>query len=237
MSCEGAQTARLIESFPIAPDVRHFLFEAPALERVVFQPGQFVCFHYETGGQIIRRAYSIASPPNGDNLFELCLKRIAGGPLSSYLFQMRSGDEVRFEGPHGGFQLRQPVRNCFFVAAGTGVAPIRSMIGYLLRHGVPPHLQLLLGSRSEECILYRSEFEQFAARHANFRFYPTLTQGGPEWRGLRGRVQEHVIRLAGDGPHTDFYVCGPGSMVKEVRDALERNGADPRSIFYEKYAA
>ncbi|SRR5579884_276925 len=237
MNREGAQTARLIESFSLAPDVRHFLFEAPALERVVFEPGQFVWFHYEAGDQIIRRAYSIASPPNGDNLFELCLKRVAGGPLSSYLFQMRPGDEVRFEGPHGGFRLRQPVRHCFFVAAGTGVAPIRSMIGYLLRQGAASRLQLLLGSRSEECILYRSEFEKFAARHANFRFYPTLTQGGPAWGGLRGRVQEHVIRLAGDSSDTDFYVCGPHSMVREVCDALERHGADPRSIFYERYAA
>jgi NAD(P)H-flavin reductase len=51
---------------------------------------------------------------------------------------------------------------------------------------------LLFGARRESDIYYREEFEQLAAKHANFHFLPTLSRAEAEWKGLRGYVQEHL---------------------------------------------
>ncbi len=155
MSVPERRTARLVESCELAPEIRHFVFEVPGVEQFTFEPGQFVSFHRVIQGEEITRAYSLASPPNGSNRFELCLNHVPGGPFSTFLFGMRCGEEVEFEGPLGFFVLRRPVRDSLFVANGTGIAPIRSMLGYLLAQGCRSRLQLLFGTRYPETILYR----------------------------------------------------------------------------------
>ena len=235
MTSSASKTARLVQSFDLAPEVRHFVFEVPEVDRVVFEPGQFVSFHHEIGAEMITRAYSIASPPNGDNRFDLCLNRVPGGPFSNFLFEMRPGEEIQFDGPLGYFLLRQPVRDSLFVATGTGVAPLRSMIHHLLQHGATARLQLLFGTRFESTILYRQEFEDLAVRHPNFEFHPTLSREGPAWTGLRGHLQEHLFELLAGRTDVDVYVCGLKAMVNDVRARLKQNSFDRRSIIYEKY--
>ena len=74
-------TAKLVEFRELAPEVRHFVFEVPEVEQLVFQPGQFVSLSHSIQGKNITRAYSIASRPAG-NRFELCLNRVMDGHLS-----------------------------------------------------------------------------------------------------------------------------------------------------------
>src|SRR5438105_1831037 len=75
-SRSGIMQARLIESVDLCPDLRHFVFEAEGVDRLDFTPGQFVSFSDLIRGKVITRAYSLASPPNGGNRFELCLNRV-----------------------------------------------------------------------------------------------------------------------------------------------------------------
>ena len=126
--------ARLIEVRELAPEVRHFVFEAEGTEPFVFRPGQFVSFSNEFGGRKVTRAYSMCSAPDG-NRFELCLNRVKEGRFSPYLFDMRPGDPVEMGGPFGYFVIRDPGNDMVMVAAGTGVAPFRSMIRHWIRTG------------------------------------------------------------------------------------------------------
>jgi ferredoxin-NADP reductase len=80
--------ARLIQSFDIAPGVRHFVFEAPDVHKLDFIPGQFVSFSGLANGREITRAYSIASaPPLSGSRFELCLNLVPDGAFSPHLFR------------------------------------------------------------------------------------------------------------------------------------------------------
>jgi CDP-4-dehydro-6-deoxyglucose reductase len=230
-----SRIARLIEFQELAPEIRHFVFEVPGVERLVFEPGQFVSLTRVIDGEPLTRAYSIASAPDGDNRFELCLNHVPEGPFSTYLFQLQRGDEVALEGPLGYFVLRQPVREALFVATGTGIAPIRSMLGHLLGQGNGARLQLLFGSRHPGTILYRDEFEQLAARHPNFRFHPTLSRAPESWTGRRGHVQQHLFDLLEGRTDVDVYVCGLKAMVNDVRARLKAAGFDRKHIIYEKY--
>ncbi|MGH9665759.1 MAG: ferredoxin--NADP reductase [Bryobacteraceae bacterium] len=225
--------AKLVESFEIAPDVRHFVFEVPA-EDFSFAPGQFVSLTGTFHGKEITRAYSIASAPDGKR-FDLCLNRVVEGLFSPWLFEMKPGDSIDLRPPLGFFVLRQPPREAVFIATGTGIAPFRSMLLAQLAAGDPRPFSLLFGVRHEHGILYRGEFERLAREHPNFRFLPTLTRPGPSWTGLTGRVQNHITDAVADRRDLDVYICGLKLMVDDVRAILKRMGFDRKQIVYEKY--
>lgn len=226
--------ARLLGWRDIGPEVRHFDFDVPALERFEFTPGQFVSLSGEQGGRMVKRAYSIASPPRG-NGFQLCLNRVKEGIFSPHLFELEPGDMIDAKGPYGVFTLRRPVRDALFVATGTGVAPFRSMLLTRLPEDSETRFTLLFGVRFEAGLLYQEEFEDLERRHPNFRFLPTLSRSGEDWPGLRGRVQEHLDLALGGSRGLDVYICGLEAMVSEVRERLGAMGFERRQIRYERY--
>ena len=138
--------ARLVESREIAPLVRHFVFEAPEVERFRFIPGQFVSLSEMIGGKEITRAYSIASPPDG-NRFDLCLNLVEDGMFSPQLFQMQPGDDVKTSAPLGFFTLRDSGRDAMFVATGTGIAPFRSIVHAQVQRKPAREMTLVFGVR------------------------------------------------------------------------------------------
>lgn len=226
--------AKLIALRDLAPEVRHFVFEVAEADRVQFAPGQFVSVTERIAGREITRAYSIASPPDGKRI-ELCLNRVAEGLVSPHLFDLRPGDCVRVSEPLGHFVPRNPLGDSVFVATGTGIAPIRSMLHHVLRAGTSKHLTLLFGARYATGLLYRQEFERLALDHPNFLFLPTLSRPGDEWPGRRGHVQAHLDEALSGSRDVDVYICGLKAMVDDVRAGLKRRGFDRKRIIYEKY--
>ena len=249
-------TARLVRSVPLTELTKHLEFEMKGVPRFGFVAGQWLSFKTnKPDGEEIIRAYSIASPPEDKNKFALCLNRVQDGFMSNFLCDMREGDELHCQGPFGDFILRPPMRDTIFIVTGTGIAPFRSMLRWLLgsipesdRDGrgrpssidsQPRHLGhqlwLVFGNRTEKDIYYHNEFQRLAEDHANFRYMPTLSRGGPEWKGLRGYVQEHVPAIAQDRTDMHAYICGLDKMVKANRELLKSIGWDRKSILYEKY--
>ncbi len=223
-----------MSSYDLAPDVRHFEFEIAGRSDFAFTPGQFVSIKEEVAGKEVTRAYSIASPPDG-NRFALCLNRVPEGLVSPRLFALAVGEHVEVQEPLGYFTLRRPERPAVFIATGTGVAPFRSILLTALPQSAP--ITLLFGARYAHGVLYREEWEQMARQHAHFRFLPTVTRPDDCWTGPVGRVQTHLDEvLAGHEPETpDVYICGLKEMVDEVRGLLKQKGFDRKQIVYEKY--
>ena len=226
--------ARLIECSEIAPEVRHFVFEAADLKRLDFLPGQFVSLTSTVKGKEITRAYSIASPPSDANRFELCLNRVAEGLLSPRLFELKPGDSLDMRPPLGQFVIRNPSRDAVLVATGTGIAPFRSILNAHL-HASSPAFTLSFGVRYESHLMYRREFEEMARRFPQFRFWPTLSRPDPCWTGRTGHVQEHLEEAIGERRDLDVYLCGLKLMVDDVRNILKEMGFNRKQIIYEKY--
>jgi ferredoxin-NADP reductase len=209
------------------------------IARFGFVPGQWLSLkHTKSDGEEITRAYSIASPPGENNRFALCLNRVQDGFMSNFLCDMNQGDEISCQGPFGDFILRPPMRDTIFIATGTGVAPFRSMLHWLLgepsRHE-SKELWLLFGSRTEQDIYYHREFLELASAHRNFHYLPTLSRSAPNWQGLRGYVQEHVPGIVTGRADMHAYICGLDKMIKANRELLKSLGWDRKSIRYEKY--
>lgn len=226
--------AKLIDVREIAPNVRHFVFEVPEVRDFYFVPGQFVSLTHILDGKEITRPYSIASKPGG-NRFDLCLNLVEDGLFSPWLFSLEPGDEIETSAPLGFFVLRNPQHDALFVATGTGIAPIRSMLEAWLGQDDPRKLTLLYGVRYEYGLLYRDEFEELAGKHPNFDFRPTLSRPEPAWRGRTGHVQAHLVEAVEERPDMDVYICGLKAMVDDVRALLKGMGFDRKQIIYEKY--
>jgi ferredoxin-NADP reductase len=232
-------SARLIRSLALSELTKHLEFEITSISRFGFVAGQWLSLKASMpDGEEITRAYSIASPPGGDNRFALCLNRVQDGFMSNFLCDMHEGTEIHCQGPFGDFILRPPLRDTIFIATGTGVAPFRSMLHWLLS-AEPRHqnkqMWLVFGNRAEKDIYYHQEFLGLAEEHANFHYLPTLSRGGPAWRGLRGYVQEHVPAIDPGRTEMHAYICGLDKMVKANRELLKSLGWDRKSILYEKY--
>src|SRR5579863_4507755 len=232
-------TAHLLRSAGLSELTKHLEFEMNGLPRFGFVAGQWLSFKTNIAdGEEITRAYSIASPPSDENRFALCLNRVQDGFMSNFLCDMKEGDEIRCQGPFGSFILRPPLRDTIFIATGTGIAPLRSMLHWLLaeesRHG-DKQFWLLFGNRTERDIYYHSEFLELAKQHPNFHYLPTLSRGGDSWQGLRGYVQDHVAGVVGDRKDMHAYICGLAKMLKANRDLLKGLGWERQSILSERY--
>ncbi len=220
-------TARLVRSVALSELTKHLEFEMNGVGRFGFVPGQWLSFKTnEPDGEEIIRAYSLASPPETDSKFALCLNRVQDGFMSNFLCDMKEGDEIQCQGPFGDFILRPPMRDAIFIATGTGIAPFRSMLRWLFGsipglevdgRGRPSSIEgqgrhrghqlwLVFGNRTERDIYYHDEFLRLAEEHPNFHYLPTLSRGDPDWQGLRGYVQG-ALQLSLPA-HTQPWRCG-----------------------------
>jgi len=232
-------TARLRRSTSLSELTKHLEFEMIGLPRFGFVAGQWLSFKANMpDGEEITRAYSIASPPSKNSSFALCLNRVQDGFMSNFLCDMKEGDEISCQGPFGDFILRPPMRDTVFIATGTGIAPLRSMLHWVLANELlhqGKQLWLVYGNRTEKDIYYHDEFLRLAAENANFHYLPTLSRSSAEWQGLRGYVQDHVPEVVRGRADMHAYICGLDKMVKANRELLKSLGWDRKSILYEKY--
>lgn len=234
--------ARLVAARSLAPSVRELTFERADGAPFAFQAGQWVNLLLPLPEGEIKRAYSVASAPDGSPRFQLAVTHVEGGPGSTFLHAMIPGASLRVVGPQGFFT--RPLDHTgpsLFVATGTGITPLRSMLHAALAAQNPLPITLLFGVRRPEDILYRDELEALVASHAHFRFVPTLSRADDGWAGRRGYVQLHARELVEDlaqrgpgAPH--IYVCGLHRMVGTVRDLLRKDMGLPREVVHtERY--
>ncbi len=234
---------RVTETKWLTPSVLHLRFEPN--RRIPFEAGQFTSLIVPkdfvknaepkivmpTEPKRIRRIYSFAcSPENG---YELCVK-MTGGPGPRFLASLKAGDAFVLTAPYGDFLYEsKPGRGVCFVSTGTGIAPFRGMIQSAAFQEHPPtHALSLFGARDEQEILYEAEFHELGVETVF-----ALSRPEPSWRGFVGRVTDYLRQLPPVFPWhtTNFYLCGNGSMVEEVKQILHSRGVKAEAIHGEVY--
>lgn len=227
---------RLASARMIAPNVRSLMFERTDGQVFDFQAGQWVSLVLPLAEGEARRAYSIASAPNGTATLEIAVTKVEGGPGSTFLHEMQPAMTVRAIGPQG-FFTRTLGAPALFVGTGTGVTPLRSMIIDAIAKGDPSPMTLVFGVRDVVDRLYADELDALAAAHPQFTVHYSLSRAGEAWTGRRGYVQTHVQELfTALGPTTHVYVCGLERMVGTVRDLLRKQmGVERKHVHTERY--
>jgi ferredoxin-NADP reductase len=219
----------------LTPTVFEVLFDTE--NDLDFKAGQFVSVVVPgagPGGRDLRRAYSIASAPHIRPI-ELCVKLVEKGPGTNYLNRLRPGDTFKGFAPYGDFTYEpKPDRVAVFISTGTGVAPFRSMaLSQEFAENPPLHTICLLGVREESEILYPDELRGIPG----LEFICAVSQPVGNWEGFRGRVTDWLRRpdLSLDWANADFYLCGNGAMIAEVKTLLAEKGVAKEAIYQEKY--
>ncbi len=217
-------------------NVRSFHFKLIDPPKLEFQAGQFLILNVPHEGKTVKRAYSVASPPHEPLVIELCVQHIEGGVASTYFWQLKPGDAVSLSGPHGRFLLNEPVDyDPVFMATGTGVAPLRSMIKHLIRINCTRQMWLLFGTRYEHSLLYESEFRTLTQLRPNFHYVPTVSRP-KEWRGEVGHIQQTFQKYIPDFSNKEMYICGWLEAVKGICHDLEQWGIPKDKLHYEEWA-
>lgn len=239
-------TLRLVDSFMLAPSVRHLVFERADGQPLAFQPGQFlqVHFHYDDGSAT-KRSYSVATVGDGSGpvqRIEIAVSYVEGGAATKLLGGLQLGETVEASGPYGRFCLQpndaQP--RYLLLATGTGVTPYRAMlpqIRQLLAKG-DREVVLLYGARSEAELLYGEEFEAFARENPGFIFHGCLSRqprAVPRPHDRSGHVQHVLAELKPSAERDIAYLCGNPNMVDAAFTALKEFGLPVPQIRREKY--
>jgi ferredoxin-NADP reductase len=221
------------------PSTKRFWIEVPELNSFDFIPGQFVTFDLPIHEKINKRvrSYSIASWPDGGNVFELVIVYLEGGAGTHYLFkEINIGSELTFRGPLGVFTLKEEdlQKDIFLICTGTGIAPFRSMAHYMKLHNIPhKNIYLIFGTRTKTDLLYFDELTQLEKDLPGFHYLPTLSR--EDWEGRKGYVHSlYEEHCAGRQP-ASFFLCGWKNMIDEAKKRITDMGYDKKAIHQELY--
>lgn len=199
-----------------------------------FKPGHFIMIKHMREGKPKNKSYSIASSPNLKGCVELCINLVPGGSFTPYLFSFNGGEKLNISGPYGLFLLKEPYDYDFvFVATGTGIAPLRSMIHYLFENKIKRDVWLFFGNKAREDIIYNDTWEELAKKHKNFHYIPVLSR--EEWKGEKGHVQDIIPKYIKDYNNKHFYICGLIRMVDDVKNFLLQQNIKIEQLHYEKF--
>lgn len=213
-------------------NVKRFYLESVDGTSIEFKPGQFVNLYMKTapGEPPLFRQFSIASSPTS-KMLEFCIKILPEGKFTSKLDKMNVGDVLGVIGPFGHFAY-DGGNNCAFVAAGTGVAPIISMLRSINERKADGNFTFVYSNKTEQMILYYKELKALTASNPAIRIIFTLTQETPEnWKGEKGRINHGMIeRHIHDAGAKSWFFCGPLEFVKTIKDFALGKGVHPTKI-------
>jgi len=219
-------------------NTHRFWIEVAELSSFDFQPGQFVTLdlpiHEKPNKRL--RSYSIASWPDGTNVFELIIVLNQRGAGTQYLFNhVKVGSALTFRGPQGVFTLPAVTdKDIFLICTGTGIAPFRSMIHHIKNKAIAhKNIYLVFGCRKKEDLLYYGEMTKLQSGLKSFHYIPTLSR--QQWEGHHGYVHPIYLELCKDKQDALFFLCGWKHMIDEAEKRILEMGYDKKAIHQELY--
>jgi CDP-4-dehydro-6-deoxyglucose reductase len=219
---------RIKEIIRLAPDVIKVYLRLPPSTDFQFISGQYIEVIGYAG---IRRSYSLANSNFSNQILELHIRAVEGGAMSEYWFkQAKPNDLLRFNGPLGTFFVRDPDElDLIFLATGTGIAPVKSMLETLVErhsHQRPNSITLLWGGR------YLQDFYMNVNEiPGDFSFFPVLSRPTDDWTGYTGYVQDVLVDIKPDLTKAVVYACGSDAMIQSAKISLVKAGL-PAKCFY-----
>lgn len=217
---------------------KRYWIEIPELEVFDFIPGQFVTLDLPIHEKLNKRmrSYSIASWPDGSNIFELIIVLDKNGAGTNYIFdEVTVGSELTFRGAQGVFILTEPLdKDLYLICTGTGIAPFRSMVHGIKNKNIPhKNITLIFGCRTKDTLLYYDEMRKLEEEVPDFRYIPALSR--EEWEGRTGYIHSIYEELCSDKKPAHFLLCGWRGMIDEAKQRILNMGFEKSDIHVEIY--
>lgn len=220
-----------------------------------YQPDwdQFDVWRYSsTVDETINRAYSMANYPEEEGMIMLNVRiasppprgpdGIPPGQMSSYIFNLKPGDEVVISGPFGEFFAKDTKNEMIFIGGGAGMAPMRSHIfDQFRRLSSDRKVSFWYGARSLREAFYVEDFDAIDAENENFEWHLALSEPQPEdnFEGYKGFIHQVLFdNYLKDHPapeDCEYYICGPPMMNDAVIKMLTDLGVEPENVMFDDF--
>jgi CDP-4-dehydro-6-deoxyglucose reductase len=215
----------------LTDDVIKVVLRLPPNSNFNFNSGQYVNI---IKGHITR-SYSIANCSNHKNQLEFLIKNYENGLMSEYFFkEAKINDLLRLEGPIGTFFLRDSsFKNIIFLATGTGIAPIKSILEGLDKSHEQyqnKNFWVFIGARHQEDLFWNPNF-----KNLNIKYIPVLSRQVNDWNGAKGYVQDIVLKQQIDLENTQVYACGSNDMINSAKELFFKNNLKENNFFSDAF--
>lgn len=222
-------------------EIREVVLEVTGGGDFSFASGQYVQLFLpgtESSAEPRYRAYSMASPPSAQPLLSFFVKREPGGVVSPYICdRLRVGDTLAIRGPFGDFRMHASQRQILFIAGGTGLAPIRSMLLEMAETSSTRAATLYLSAPARRDLFALEEMRSFQRTLPGFRFIPALSNPLPNehWEGETGGITAVLNRSLGRLESHEAYLCGSAGMIDASIRVLKSKGLPAELVFFDKF--
>ncbi len=205
-----------------------------------FTAGQYIIL--DVPNFPLKKSYSIAAEPENDHSVELLFDTPPKGASTTYLNSLKLGDTISFMAPAGRFTVAaqdtpagQAEKSLVFIATGTGITPVRSMVLDLLQNkNDQRRIILYWGLRHEDHIHWLEEFRELQLTFPNFEFHVVLSQASDAWTMCRGRVTD-CLSIHPMLDSAGYYICGNKQMIIDVQTLLLQKNILPEHIHHEEF--
>jgi methane monooxygenase component C len=205
-------------------------------KQIKLASGQF--FDLEIPNTTTTRSYSPANISNNQGEMEFLIRVLPDGKFSNYLKNdAHVGQLINVKGPCGIFGLKENgFTPRYFVAGGTGLAPILSMVRHMQAWDEPQKCVIYFGVNTEEEVFYADELNALTEQMKNLTVKICVWKASESWWGEKGSVVDILRRdLQGTGVKPDLYLCGPPGMVDATFAVCAEVGIAKEQIYLEKF--
>ncbi len=208
-----------------------------------FTPGQYLTFAHEINGEELRRSYSICSTPSEEYL-AVAVKQIPDGRFSTYAnTTLKKGDVLKTLAPDGLFTVDDPsAEHYLFIAAGSGITPVKSMITSLLQDNPKANITLMYGNKRTATIIFQEALEDLKNEHMeHFNLIHVLSQEVSDNDLNNGRISAEKCKTILDvsipkDRLEGIYLCGPSQMIMDIKEYLtQEEGIAANKVHFELF--
>ena len=199
----------------------------------------------------VTRAYSMANYPEERGIIMLNVRiatppprtqGIPPGIMSSFIFNLKPGDDVTISGPFGEFFAKDTEREMCFIGGGAGMAPMRSHIfDQFRRVKTNRNVTFWYGARSLREMFYVEDFDSIQSENPNFKWHVALSEPQPQdnWTGLTGFIHQvlydNYLREHPAPEDIEYYLCGPPLMLSACTNMLRSLGVEEDMIAFDDF--
>jgi fatty acid desaturase/NAD(P)H-flavin reductase/nitrite reductase/ring-hydroxylating ferredoxin subunit len=197
-----------------------------------------------------KRNYSLVTNPGKDQYLKFDVRislppsgsQVTAGAGSSYVFNLKTGDEVELTGPFGNFLIRDSLREMVYLGGGAGMAPLRSHLSYLFEsEKTSRKVSFWYGARSSADLFYLDYFEKLQQDNQNFSFHVALSEPGQYDHMNRGTgfiheyLRDNYLSTHAQPSEIEYYLCGPPPMIEAALKMLKSFGINDDMISFDEF--
>lgn len=227
------------------PNAVSIAFEIPEnlKNEYKFIAGQYINIKSVYNGEEYRKAYSICSSPNSNEL-RVAIKAVKNGGFSVFANeQLAVGDTIEVGVPEGKFTFEPKTdrqRNYAAFAAGSGITPVLSIIHSVLENEPESTFVLVYGNKTPEDTIFHQYLHDLQQKYVGRLFIQMVYSQARAEDSLFGRIERSTVNFVLKNKHKEkefskFYLCGPEEMIKTVSEILKENNVPEKSIKFELF--